>query len=224
MISIDTKKKELVGCFANAGTAWHRDRIEVNAHDFRSAAMCRAAPYGIYDVQRNRGFVSVGTSADVPAFAVDSIARWWRDEGARQWPGASELLMLADAGGSNSARSHVFKARLQRLADKSNLAITVCHFPAGASKWNPIEHRLFGPISCNWRGEPLRSLGHMLAMIRGTTTSTGLRVRAVRHPGEYSTGEKVSDGGMASLSLQRHPVCPSWNYTITPRAMQRSTK
>jgi len=218
VISVDTKKKELIGNFKNAGRAWCTDPEEVNAHDFPSDAECRAAPYGVYDLANNRGFVTVGTSADTPEFAVDSLARWWRQDGAKRYPHASRLLILADTGGSNSARSRVFKHRLQeKLVDPHGLPVTICHYPTGASKWNPIEHRLFSFISTNWAGEPLRTLKGMLARIRGTATRTGLKVRAALSRKTYPKGVKVSDDELHSLQLERHSVCPNWNYTIAPR-------
>jgi hypothetical protein len=217
-ISIDTKKKELIGQFKNAGRVWRQAAEAVNVHDFRPDALGRAVPYGIYDLTHNRGTVYVGQSADTPRFAVDMVARWWADEGQAAFPEARELLILADSGGSNSARSRVWKHQLQeQLCDRYGLAVTVCHYPTGCSKWNPIEHRLFGPISQNWVGRPLATWEAMLGYLQGTTTQTGLTVRAALHDGTYRTGESVSDAGMASLNLTRHDVCPTWNYTLRPR-------
>lgn len=217
-ISIDTKKKELIGSFKNAGRVWSETAEAVNTHDFPQDALGRAVPYGIYDLTHNRGTVYVGQSADTPRFAVDMVARWWVDEGQAAFPEASELLILADGGGSNSARSRVWKQRLQeQLCDHHGLTVTVCHFPTGCSKWNPIEHRLFGPISSNWAGHPLTSWETMLGYLRGTTTETGLTVRAALHTGVYKTGESVSDAEIATLNLERHDICPSWNYTLRPR-------
>jgi hypothetical protein len=218
-ISVDTKKKELIGCFKNAGRTWSRAAEAVNAHDFRQDAHGRAVPYGIYDLTQNRGTVYVGQSADTPRFAVEMIARWWLDEGRGAFPAARELLILADGGGSNSARSRVWKQQLQeQLCDPYGLVVTVCHYPTGCSKWNPIEHRLFGPISLNWAGHPLATWDTLLRSLQGTTTATGLTVRAALHDGTYPTGESVSDAEMATLHLTRHAVCPTWNYTLRPRS------
>jgi hypothetical protein len=175
ILSVDTKKKELIGNFKNAGAVWCQEADEVNAHDFRGDALYRAVPYGLYDVLANRGHVVVGTSADTPAFAVDAITAWWVRRGLRRYPEAGALLLLADAGGSNGCRPRLWKQRLQEdLAERYGLVVTVCHYPTGASKWNPIEHRLFGPVSSNWAGVPLRSPAVMLACLRGTQTRTGL--------------------------------------------------
>jgi hypothetical protein len=223
-ISIDTKKKELIGPFKNAGRVWSRAAQAVNAHDFRQDALGRAVPYGIYDLTHNRGTVYVGQSADTPRFAVDVLARWWRDEGQAAFPAAGELLILADGGGSNSARSRVWKQQLQeQLCDRYGLMVTVCHYPTGCSKWNPIEHRLFGPISQHWAGHPLLTWDTLLGYLQNTTTTTGLTVRAVLHEGGYRTGEQVSNVEMAALDLTRHAVCPAWNYTLRPRST-RSTE
>jgi len=218
IISVDTKKKELIGAFKNAGRAWGSEAEAVNVHDFPQDALGRAVPYGLYEVSRNRGAVSVGSSGDTPRFAVAAIARWWRDEGAAAYPGADRLLVLADAGGSNGCRARLWKQQLQeRLCDQLGLQVSVCHYPTGCSKWNPIEHRLFGPISINWAGKPLRSWETLMGYIRGTTTATGLAVRAERDDDAYPTGEKVTDAEMAALNLERHPTCPTWNYTLRPR-------
>jgi len=217
-ISIDTKKKELIGCFKNAGRRWSQAAAAVNVHDFPQDALGRAVPYGIYDLTHNRGTVYVGQSADTPRFAVDMLARWWVDEGQAAFPAASELLILADGGGSNSARSRVWKQQLQeQLCDRYGLAVTVCHYPTGCSKWNPIEHRLFGPISLSWAGQPLATWDIMLGCLQGTTTATGLTVRAALHAATYQTGERVTDADLAALNLTRHAVCPAWNYTLRPR-------
>jgi len=217
-ISIDTKKKELIGNFKNGGQVWSRVAEAVNAHDFPGDALGRAVPYGIYDLTHNRGTVAVGQSADTPRFAVDVLAGWWVGEGKPTFPGASDLLILADGGGSNSARSRVWKWQLQEeLCDRLGLTVTVCHYPPGCSKWNPIEHRLFGPISSNWAGHPLSTWDTMLGYLRGTKTDTGLTVRADLHDGVYKTGESVSNADMDTLNLERHPVCPAWNYTLRPR-------
>lgn len=218
-ISVDTKKKELIGRFKNAGRVWSLEPEPVNVHDFPPDALGRAVPYGIYDPAHNRGTVYVGQSADTPRFAVDVIARWWVDEGRAAYPEARELLILADSGGSNSARSRVWKQQLQeQLCDRHGLAVTVCHYPTGCSKWNPIEHRLFGPISQTGAGHPLVDWETMLGYLEGTTTQTGLTVRAALHNGSYQTGESVPDAEMAALNLTRHDVCPTWNYTLHPRS------
>jgi hypothetical protein len=217
-ISVDTKKKELIGPFRNAGRVWSQEAEAVNVHDFRPDALGRAVPYGIYDLAHNRGTVYVGQSADTPRFAVDVIARWWADQGQAAFPDAHQLLVLADSGGSNSARSRVWKQQLQeQLCDRYGLTLTVCHYPTGCSKWNPIEHRLFGPISQTWAGHPLTTWATMLRYLQGTTTTTGLTVRAALHDGVYQTGESVPDPVMATLNLTHHAVCPTWNYTLRPR-------
>ena len=220
VISVDTKKKELVGNFKNAGRAWSREAEAVNVHDFPHDSQGRAVPYGIYDLAHNRGTVYVGSSADTPEFAVDAIARWWQSEGKATFQGAQEVLILADGGGSNGWQPRAWKAQLQRqLADRLGLAVTVCHYPTGCSKWNPVEHRLFGPISINWAGKPLRTWETMLALIGGTKTAAGLEVRAFLQGGAYKTGQKVRDAEMNALNLERHAVCPNWNYTIRPRSV-----
>lgn len=218
-ISVDTKKKELIGAFKNAGRAWGTQAEAVNVHDFPSDALGRAVPFGIYDVQHNRGTVYVGSSGDTAAFAVTAIAQWWQTEGQARFPGAQELLILADGGGSNDCRNRLWKQQLQeQLCEGLGLSVTVCHYPTGCSKWNPIEHRLFGPISINWAGKPLRTLEAMLGYIRGTTTTTGLAVQAHRLQGDYPTGRSVSDAEMDRLHLHKHTVCPKWNYTLSPRS------
>ncbi len=218
IISVDTKKKELIGNFKNAGQAWRQEAEAVNVHDFPQDALARAVPYGIYDMSSNRGSVYVGTSADTPEFAVAAIARWWEEEGRQRFPQAEELLILADAGGSNGCRPRSFKQHLQeQLSDRYGLTVTVCHYPTGCSKWNPIEHRLFSQISLNWAGKPLRSLDTMLNYIRGTATRTGLTVRAALLEGTYEKGQKVSDAQMQQLDIEHQSMCSSWNYTIRPR-------
>jgi len=218
VISVDTKKKELIGDFKNAGRRWCREAAAVSAYDFPGEAVGQGHPYGIYVLNQGRGFVEVGTSADTAEFAVDAIAHWWRSDGHLDFPGADRLLILADSGGSNGCRPRLWKLRVQeRLADGSGLTVTVCHYPRGASKYNPVERRLFSPISCNWAGEPLRSFAIMLACIRGTKTGGGLPVRARLNRRKYRTKIKVTDAEMQSLSLKRHKVCPQWTYTIRPR-------
>jgi hypothetical protein len=220
VISIDAKKKELIGDFKNAGRAWCRRAKEVNAYDFPSDALCRATPYGLYGLNHGRGYMYVGTSADTPEFAVDAVGRWWREVGRGQFPGCSKVLLLADSGGSNGCRPRLWKMRLQeRMADAYGLSVTVCHYPRGGSKWNPVEHRLLGPISINWAGVPLKTLAVMLALIRGTTVG-GQPVVADLLEGQYRTGVKVSDNEFATIRLLRHKTCPAWNYTIRPRNTQ----
>jgi hypothetical protein len=219
IISVDTKNKELIGDFKNAGQAWCQEPECVNVHDFPQEALVRAVPYGIYDLEHNDGHIYVGTSADTPQFAVEAIAAWWQNEGRVIAPQAAQLLILADAGGSNGYRPRLWKQQLQeQLGDRLGLTVTVCHYPTGCSKWNPIEHRLFSHISINWAGKPLRTLDTMLAYIRGTTTITGLTVKAFLLEGDYETGQSVSDAEMERLNLERHAVCPNWNYTIRPRS------
>jgi hypothetical protein len=218
IISVDTKKKELVGNFKNAGPTWSREAEAVNIHDFLGEGLGRAVPYGIYDVTANRGSIYVGASGDTPRFAVEAIARWWEETGHMGYPDADQLLILADAGGSNGCRPRLWKQQLQeRVCDRLGLTVTVCHYPTGCSKWNPIEHRLFGPISINWAGKPLRTWETMLGYIRATTTTTGLTVDACLVDGEFPTGQTVSDTEMKALRLDRHDVCPRWNYTLRPR-------
>jgi hypothetical protein len=218
VISVDTKKKELIGNFKNAGRTWRQAADAVNDHDFAHDAVGKAIPYGIYDLQHHCGSIYVGTSADTPQFAVEMIARWWQTDGQALFPTASQLLILADAGGSNGCRPRMGKQQIQeQLADRLGLEATVCHYPRGASKWNPIEHRLFGPISLNWAGIPVRTFETMLAYIRGTTTVTGLRVNAELIDLLYEKGRTVSAAAMQDLNIQFADVCPKWNYTIRPR-------
>jgi len=219
IISVDTKKKELIGNFKNAGQAWGPQAEAVNAHDFPQDAAGRAVPYGIYDLIHNHGTVYVGSSGDTPQLAVEAIARWWENRGRAVFPQADQVLILADAGGSNGCRPRLWKQQLQaQVSDRLGLTVTVCHYPTGCSKWNPIEHRLFSQISINWAGKPLRTWEVLLGYLRGTTTTTGLQVDAFRLEGVYATGLSVSDGEMQTLNLERHDVCPSWNYTIRPRS------
>lgn len=218
VISVDTKKKELIGNFKNAGRGWCQEADVVNDHDFEHEALGKAVPYGVYLLNHNLGYVYVGTSADTPQFAVDQIAAWWQSEGRSLFPDAPALLILADAGGSNGCRPRLWKVQLQeQLADQLGLNVTVCHYPTGTSKWNPIEHRLFGPININWAAQPLRTFDTMLACLRGTATKTGLHVKAFLIEQVYETGRRVSKEIMHSLNLQPHAVCPKWNYTIKPR-------
>jgi len=220
ILSVDAKKKELVGNFANDGRAWVPADDEVNAHDFRSDALCRAVPYGLFDVLANKGHVVVGTSSDTPAFAADAVERWWVRCGCKRYRGAEGLLILADSGGSNGCRPRLWKLRLQGLADWYGLEVTVCHYPRGASKWNPVEHRLFSQISRNWAGVPLRTPERVLSLLRGTRTSSGLTVTAEWREQRYQRGVVVADATMAQLNIEHHDTCPRWNYTIRPRTAE----
>lgn len=221
VISVDTKKKELVGNFKNPGRAWNRKPQKVNTHDFPSQAEARAAPYGIYDVQHNRGFLCIGQSADTPEFAVDLIVQWWQQEGQAHYPTATRLLILADSGGSNGSRPRLWKQQLQeQVADRLGLTVTVSHYPTGCSKYNPIEHKLFSFISINWAAKPLRSFQTLLNLIRNTTTQSGLRISAFLSPRTYQKGKRVSDADMQQLNIHRHKTCPNWNYTVKPRLVQ----
>lgn len=214
-VSVDTKKKELIGQFKNPGRTWCREGRKVNDHDFRSDAEAIAVPYGIYDPQRNTGHVCVGASKDVPDFAADALEDWWRQE-SRHYPGATRLMIEADSGGSNSATSRQYKKRLQQFADQTGLEVTVCHYPPGTSKWNPVEHRLFSQISVTWAGYVLQTLAILLGFIRRTTTRTGLKVTATYMEKQYETGVKVSPTEFRKIQLTRHEVCPKLNYTIRP--------
>jgi len=221
IISIDTKKKELIGEFRNNGRTWRRQAEEVNEHDFPGVAKWRAVPFGIYDVVKNEGYVYVGISSDTPEFAVCSIAQWWKDEGCHLYPIGSELLILADSGGCNGCRARAWKLNLQeKLCDTFGLTATVCHYPAGCSKWNPVEHRLFSYISTNWQGKPLKTLEIMLGYIRGTSTTTGLKVKAFLDRGLYKRGQKVKSEDLEQLKIEPHALCPKWNYTLHPRKVQ----
>ena len=219
VISVDTKKKELLGDYANAGRQWQpaKTPTRVRGHDFPGPAVPRAYPYGIYDVGRNTGFVTIGTDHDTGAFAVASIRGWWRAEGARLYPDARTLLITADGGGSNGYRLRQWKAELQRLADAAGLTIRVCHFPPGTSKWNKVEHRLFSFISSNWRGEPLRNYETIVRLIANTTTVKGLTVTCRLDRRRYAVGHQVSDAEMASLQLTPNAFHGEWNYSIRSR-------
>ena len=220
IISVDTKKKELIGNFKNAGQTWCLKAEAVNDHDFDQDALGKAVPYGIYDLTHNLGYVYVGKSADTPQFAVDIIALWWQTEGCFLYPGQTQLLILADAGGSNGCRPHLWKQQIQeQLADRLGLQVTVCHYPTGTSKWNPVEHRLFAPISVNWAGKPLRTFELMLSYIRGTVTETGLQVKACLVEQVYEKGIKVADEIFQTINIQPHMTCPRWNYTIRPHVV-----
>ena len=218
-ISVDTKKKELVGNFKNAGVEWQpNDEPElVDVHDFPDDAVGKAIPYGIYDVVDNSGFVNVGTDHDTPVFAVASIETWWKRMGRQRYPDATELFLTADAGGSNGYRSRVWKHELQRFADRSGLTIHVSHFPPGTSKWNKVEHRLFSFITMNWRGKPLRTYETVVSLIGNTTNSGGLVVKARLDRRRYATGKKVTEQEMRDIRIERHDFHGDWNYAIRPR-------
>ena len=223
IISIDTKKKEMIGNFKNPGKAWTKSPVKVNDHDFRSQSYGMAVPYGIYDTQANRGSVFIGTSSDTTDFSSDCLAKWYENEGQYRYPHSKELLILADSGGSNGSRSRVWKHRLQeKLANKFGLTITVCHYPPGCSKWNPIEHRLFSEISKNWAAMPLVSYEVVLNYISTTTTSTGLKVEAYFLPKEYKKGVRVSSEDMEAINITKHTIQPRQNYTIKPQVTRHA--
>jgi transposase len=219
VISVDTKKKELVGDFKNGGRELRPkgDPEKVRVHDFIDKELGRATPYGVYDIGRNAGWVSVGVDHDTAEFAVETIRRWWRSMGQQTYPQAKRLLITADAGGSNGSRLRLWKWELQKLADETGLRIAVCHFPPGTSKWNKIEHRLFSFITQNWRGKPLISLQTIVSLIAATTTATGLRVHSELDTASYESGIKVSDQAIAQLKLRRDKFHGDWNYDIHPR-------
>ena len=218
IISVDAKKRELVGNFKNPGARWDRTPALVKDHDFRSESTGIAIPYGVYDLAANRGFVQIGVSHDTPAFAVRAIATWWRTEGHARYAARRRLLILADTGGSNGYRCSAWKTELQRqLCDRFGIAVTVAHYPTGASKWNPIEHRLFSEISKQWAGEPLTSYEKILRLLRQTRTATGLTVRAILTHTIFPTKVKAAAGPSAQLALKVHRVLPNWNYTIRPQ-------
>ena len=219
VISVDTKKKELIGNYDNAGQQWLRAKqpIKVQGHDFPGPEVPRAYPYGIYDLGRNAGFVNVGTDHDTGAFAVTSIRGWWRFEGRRLYPEAAKLLITADGGGSNGSRLRLWKFELQKFADETGLYLSVCHFPPGTSKWNKIEHRLFSFISSNWRGEPLRDYETIVNLIARTTTAKGLKVTCRLDRRKYPTGRKVTDEEMKQVNVKPDRFHGEWNYVIGPK-------
>ena len=219
VVSVDTKKKELIGQFKNGGREWDRvgRPVQVNTHDFPDTALGKAIPYGVYDMAANTGWVSVGCDHDTAAFAVATLERWWACHGRTAYRQATRLLVPADAGGSNSYRTRAFKTELARFAAATGLAVTVCHFPPGTSKWNAIEHRLFSHISMNWRGRPLTSHEVAVNSIAATRTSTGLRVDAELDPASYPIGVRIDDATMAALPLHRHDWHGEWNYTLYPQ-------
>ncbi|MGH3905470.1 MAG: ISAzo13 family transposase [Pseudonocardiaceae bacterium] len=226
VISVDTKHKELVGEFKAVGREWARsgEPVQVNTHDFPSHAKGKAIPYGIYDLARNEGWVSVGISRDTAQFAAASIAAWWQQLGQPSYPHAGALTITADSGGSNSARGRLWKLELQKLSDQIGLPIVVCHFPRGTSKWNKIEHRLFSFISNNWRGKPLIDYATIINLIASTTTSTGLKVYARLDQTDYPKGIEVSDAELARVNLRRHDFHGDWNYTVSPNTTTTVTK
>jgi hypothetical protein len=220
VISVDTKKKELIGNYHNQGRQWRKTRTarKVNGHDFPGPDVPRAYPYGIYDLGRNTGFVNVGTDHDTGTFAVTSIHGWWRSEGRRLYPNAKRLLITADGGGSNGWRLRLWKWELQRLSDRTGLTVTVCHFPPGTSKWNKVEHRLFSFISSNWRGEPLRDYETVVRLIAATKTSKGLSVTCRLDHRKYPVGRRITDEEFAQINLKTDRFHGEWNYSIQPRS------
>ena len=226
VISVDTKKKELIGNYDNAGQQWRpaKQPTPVQGHDFPSPEVPRAFPYGIYDLGRNAGFVNIGTDHDTGAFAVASIRGWWRFEGRRLYPDADMILITADGGGSNGSRLRLWKLELQKFADQTGLSISVCHFPPGTSKWNKIEHRLFSFITSNWRGEPLRDYETIVNLIANTTTAKGLRVTCRLDHRKYPTGLKVSDEEMKNINMERNKFHGEWNYVIRPNSTKAVIK
>jgi hypothetical protein len=220
VVSVDTKKKELVGRYANGGREWRPagEPERVGVHDFPDKELGKAIPYGIYDLGANAGWVSVGTDHDTAAFAVATLRRWWQQAGRALYPNADRLLVCADAGGSNGYRVRAWKTELARFAAETGLAVTVCHFPPGTSKWNKIEHRLFSHISMNWRGRPLTSHEVIVELIAATQTHSGLKVRAALDQGSYPLGVKISDRDLAAVPLRRHGWHGEWNYTVLPAA------
>ena len=223
VISVDTKKKELIGDFRNPGRTWRRAPREVWATDFLSDAVGKAIPYGLYDLRHNAGWLAVGVSHETAAFALQTIRTWWRCVGSGVYPRRKHLLILADGGGANGSGCWQWKQGLQGLANEFGLTITVMHYPPGASKWNPIEHRMFGPISSNWQGHPLVSYAVMLKLIRAAKTKTGFTCRAYLDKAEYPTKLKVPVVERAQINLVSHRVRPNWNYTIKPHPKARKT-
>lgn len=223
VISVDTKKKELVGDFKNPGKQWRpkKNPQPVQVHDFLIPQKGKAIPYGVYDLTHNAGWVSVGIDHDTASFAARTILRWWQKMGRPIYRGANALLITADAGGSNGSRVRLWKWELQQLASRTGLSITVCHLPPGTSKWNKIEHRLFSYISTNWRGQPLISLAVIVSLIASTQTAGGLRIRCELDQGSYPKGQEVSDEQMAELNLERHRFHGDWNYTIHPKRKRK---
>jgi len=222
VISVDTKKKELVGNYKNVGREWAAKgkAVEVNGHDFPDKEVPKAIPYGVYDLANNKGWVNVGVTSDTAEFAVESIKQWWTRMGKRRYPRSRKLLIFADGGGSNGYRSRLWKKEIQKFSNQKRLEITVCHFPRGTSKWNKIEHRLFSFISTNWRGKPLLSYQVIINLIASTTTKTGLTVKARLDQRDYEKGIEVSDEEMSDINLIKHSFHGEWNYTIKPQQKQ----
>lgn len=218
VISVDAKKKESVGNFANKGVSWRKkgDPILVEDHDFISRGIGKAIPYGTYDVGLNQGLVNVGISADTADFAVNSILKWWQEFGERNYPDADKILICADGGGSNGSRNRLWKYSLQRFSDKTGLEIHVSHYPPGTSKWNKIEHRMFSYISSNWRGQPLESYESIINLIGSTTTTSGLKIKAKLDKRKYKTGRKISDEEFSNINLIKNRILSQWNYSISP--------
>jgi hypothetical protein len=217
IVSVDGKKKELVGNFKNPGKTWRKNDEDVLVHDFRSEASAIASPYGLYEILLNRGAIVVGTSSNTPEFAADCVDLWLNELGWNTYPTMKKLLLLCDSGGSNGCRPRMWKYKLyHQIAKCHGIEVTVCHYPPGASKWNPVEHRLFSFITMEWAGHPLRSVDHMLGYIRGTTTKTGLQVLAFLNSKSYVKGLKVTNSEFNEIPIKRHEVLPNWNYTITP--------
>jgi hypothetical protein len=218
VISVDTKKKELIGEYRPEGKTWRKKPIEIEDSFFARYATCLAVPFGIYDVARNAGYVTVGISGNTAEFAVNCIVSWWKDHGRAAYPSADRLLILADGGGSNGYNLRAWKMDLQeKLCDAFGLKVTLCHYPPSCSKWNPIEYKLFSQISLNWAGRPLRSLDAMLKFIRGTTTTVGLKVEAYLDERIYRKGRAVTDDKLRGLAISEDDICPRWNYTLAPR-------
>jgi len=224
VISVDTKKKELIGNYSNAGQQWlpAKQPVKVQGHDFPNPTIPRAYPYGIYDIGRNSGYVNIGTDHDTGEFAVASIRGWWRAEGKKMYPGARKILITADGGGSNGSRLRLWKLELQKFADQTGLSISVCHFPPGTSKWNKIEHRLFSFITSNWRGEPLRDYETIVNLIARTTTAKGLKVMCRLDRRKYPIGRKISDEEMNRVNVKRNKFHGDWNYIIKPKSTKAS--
>jgi len=220
VVSVDTKKKELVGDYRNGGREWQPkgEPVAVRVHDFVDKDLGKAIPYGVYDVTTNTGWVSVGTDHDTAEFAVETLRRWWRQMGRAVYPQANELLLLADGGGSNGVHSRLWKTELQHLANETKLRISVCHLPPGTSKWNKIEHRMFAHITQNWRGRPLVSHEVVVNVIGSTTTQTGLQIHAELDTNQYPTGRKITDAELADVQIELSPFHGEWNYTIVPKA------
>lgn len=219
VLSIDAKKRELVGNFKNAGQTYRKkgQPLPVEGHDFRSRAIGVAIPYGLFDQRRNHGLVNVGTSKDTAQFAVESLRQWWRTVGTKHYSKSTQLLLCADGGGSNSSRGRAWRARLQDFVDETGVTVTVCHYPPGTSKWNKIEHRMFSFISINWKGKPLTTYETVINLIANTTTKKGLKIDTRLDRAEYKTGVKITKSEMSALNLKTHAVNPQWNYSVKPR-------